>query len=63
MELDGKQLAKARDEWLDSDEGKRAADPTTLNAPPSSRQYLENRLRNAFLAGAKAAAAILTNSH
>jgi len=38
-------LAKARDRWLQSDEGKRCLKGKT------SGQYLENRLRLAFIAG------------
>jgi hypothetical protein len=40
-------LAKARDEWLNSEEGKRCCAHTTTG------QYLQNRLELAFLAGAK----------
>jgi hypothetical protein len=43
--------AIARDEWLESEEGKRAVDPTTLGAESRMRQYLENRLVLAFIAG------------
>ena len=39
-------LAKARDEWLNSEEGKKCREGTT------SGQYLQNRLVLAFLAGA-----------
>jgi len=39
-------LAKARDEWLLSDEGKRCCFGTATG------QYLQNRLELAFLAGA-----------
>lgn len=45
-------LAKARDEWLASADGVTCGDPTTLGASPLTRQYLENRLVKAFLAGA-----------
>jgi len=38
-------LAKARDKWLFSEEGKRCLEGKT------SGQYLENRLRLAFIAG------------
>ena len=40
--------AIARDKWLASDEGKSCCDPTPLKAPASQRQYLENRLIQAF---------------
>ncbi len=48
-EISGRDLAKARDEWLASDEGKRCCDGCT------DGQYLENRLKLAFIAGVKAA--------
>ena len=41
-------LAKARDEWLESEEGRRC-----LEGMPSGH-WLENRIRRAFLAGANA---------
>ncbi len=44
-------LAKARDEWLASDEGQTCSDPNILKNP-SQRQFLENRLASAFVAGA-----------
>jgi len=40
-------LAKARDEWLNSEEGKRCCEGTTEG------QYLQNRLVLAFLEGWK----------
>lgn len=40
-------LAKARDKWLESDEGKKCCEGNT------SGQYLQNRLERAFLAGAE----------
>lgn len=45
--------AIARDEWIDSQEGKDACDASTLgtNAP---NYYLQNRLGRAFLAGMEA---------
>jgi hypothetical protein len=48
-EIDGRDLAKARDEWLASDEGKSCCDGWT------GGQYLSNRLQLAFIAGVKAA--------
>lgn len=48
-------LAKARDKFLDSEEGVRAADPISLKAPTEMRQYLRNRLENAFVRGWEAA--------
>lgn len=45
-------LAKARDAWLESDEGKRCRDAAILSSPHAT-QYLENRLVLAFLAGAR----------
>jgi hypothetical protein len=44
-------LAKARDEWLDSPEGKRCSNADLLRYP-CQRQFLENRLIEAFCAGA-----------
>ncbi len=44
-------LAEAWDKWLESNEGKLATCPDGL-IHPSDRQYLENRLHNAFMAGA-----------
>ncbi len=48
-------LAKARDKYLQSKQGKSACDPATLGARADQRQYLENRITLAFLAGADAA--------
>ena len=45
-------LAKARDKWLHSDEGKRGLDLSILKAA-SQKRFLKNRLESAFLAGAK----------
>lgn len=45
-------LAKARDEWLASAEGEKCSNPLTLKTTADQRQYLENRLVSAFLAGA-----------
>jgi len=50
------ELAIKRDEWFESDEGKRCCDPTELGLP--SRKYLRNRLERAFLAGAEANEAV-----
>lgn len=41
------ELAKARDKWLNGEEGKRCCEGTPTG------QYLQNRLELAFLAGAK----------
>ena len=49
-------LAEARDQWLESDDGKKASNPATLAPLETCQQYLENRLAEAFLAGAKWAA-------
>ena len=51
-------LARARDEFLLSDDGKRLCDPIGLKAPAESRQYLTNRIEKAFLAGVAAARGI-----
>jgi len=45
MSQEGKKLAKARDKWLNSDEGKKCCEGST------SGQYLQNRLKFAFIAG------------
>lgn len=42
-------LAVGWDYWLASEEGKKCSDPATQGG---RRQYLENRLRSAFMAGA-----------
>lgn len=49
---------KAIDAYLISDEGCAACDPTTLRAPEQNRQYLENRLKEAFTAGWNASFAV-----
>ena len=46
-------MAKARDAWLESDDGKACIDPLTLKAPADARQYLINRLVSAWIAGAE----------
>jgi hypothetical protein len=48
-------LAKARDRFIDSPRGRAVCDPTTLRAPADQRQYLQNRIEAAFLAGVEAA--------
>lgn len=48
-------LAKARDEWLASAEGQKCSNPASIALSPTDRQYLENRLVSAFLAGANLA--------
>lgn len=47
-------LAKARDEWLASEEGEKLTHPGILR-DRSLRHYLENRIALAFLAGVAAA--------
>jgi hypothetical protein len=44
-------VAIARNKWQDSDEYKDKADPQTLINWEAARQYLENRLEAAFIAG------------
>jgi hypothetical protein len=51
-------LARARDDFLESDAGQRACDPVTLKAPADQRQYLTHRIEAAFLAGVAAARSI-----
>lgn len=55
-------LAIAWDEWLASDEGKKASDPSTLTRTLSARSYLENRLQRSFNAGASAAQSTLAKA-
>lgn len=47
-------LAVGWDYWLASDEGQKAANINTLLASREAGLYLANRLRTAFLEGAKA---------
>lgn len=47
--MDGKALVKAWNDWANSPEGKACLQGRTEG------QYLENRLRRAFMAGAKVA--------
>jgi len=51
--MDGTKIAAAWKEWLDSEEGRKASDPTTIGAPLPFRQYLEARLERAFQAGVR----------
>jgi hypothetical protein len=48
----------AWEKWRDSLEGKAATNPDTLGTTISARNYLENRLQNAFNAGAKSSPAV-----
>ena len=43
--------AVSLDDYLSSDKGIRACDPTTLGAPQRMRVYLENRIKCAYLEG------------
>ncbi len=45
-------LAKARDEWLASPQGESCMGPVILRSM-EDRQYLQNRLVSAFIAGAR----------
>lgn len=38
-------------EWIESEDGKRAADADSLGVPPDKAEYLKNRLWHAFVAG------------
>ena len=51
--MDGTKIAAAWKEWLDSEEGQKASDPTTIGAPLTFRRYLESRLERAFQAGVR----------
>lgn len=59
--MDGTKIVAAWKEWLDSEEGRKASDPTTIGAPATFRQYLENRLERAFQAGVKFGANAVTD--
>jgi hypothetical protein len=41
-------------DWIESEEGKRCANPTTLNLAYRQSEFLENRLWTAFTAGYQA---------
>lgn len=45
--------AVAWDEWIDSEEGKKCRDATTLGSSAYHNQYLQNRLWRAFMAGCR----------
>lgn len=45
-------LARARDDWFESEEGKKALGVTIL-LNPEQQEFLKNRLETAFLAGAE----------
>lgn len=45
-------LAKARDDWMLSDDGEKATDTGILFSPHHA-QYLRNRVESAWLAGAR----------
>lgn len=47
-------LARAWQQWIKSPDGKKCADPLTLGASFEMFKFLENRLWNAFMAGAAA---------
>lgn len=51
----GVEISNAWKAWITSDAGKQASDPNSLGTTLSARNYLENRLHNAFMAGAEAA--------
>lgn len=51
------ELAIKRDEWFESDEGKRCC-ADGLSGREDAKKYLKNRLEAAFLAGAKANEAV-----
>ena len=49
------ELAIKRDEWFESDEGKKCSDASILSSDGvENRKFLKNRLEYAFLARAKA---------
>lgn len=51
----GVEISNAWKAWITSDAGKQASDPNSLGTTLSARNYLENRLHNAFMAGAEVA--------
>jgi len=55
--LPPERVKKLSDSWIGwKDEHPQSIDPLTLRAPADQREYLENRLWAAFMAGAKAGA-------
>lgn len=46
------ELAIKRDEWFESEEGKKCCDNTTLPTGKTGGRYLKHRIESAFLAGA-----------
>jgi hypothetical protein len=52
--MNGRERWLEWDRWINSDEGRKAADPGTLGATLAMRTYLMNRLANAFFAGVTA---------
>jgi hypothetical protein len=52
--MDYPAIAEAKREWLDSPEGREAANAETLPRTPDADQYLKNRLERAFDAGIRA---------
>ena len=44
-------IAKARDEFLDSDVGKQLYEPRIINCCPGLKPYLKNRVERAYLQG------------
>ena len=52
-------LAKSRDEWMESEAGRKACIPHSCLADPKKSQFLRNRIESAFIAGAKAATDML----
>jgi hypothetical protein len=52
--VNGPERWLAWDRWINTKEGRDAADPGTLGATLAMRTYLMNRLSNAFFAGVTA---------
>lgn len=44
-------VPKSWQDWIDSEDGKRCANPVTLQLPTDQYEYLRNRLWHAFVAG------------
>ncbi len=57
--MDGTKIIAAWKDWLNSEEGQRAADASTLK--PADSWYLESRLERAFQAGVRVGATLVAD--
>lgn len=53
--MEGTEIVREWQAWLNTDEGRKAANPHTLPPTETASVYLRNRLEQAFQAGVKAA--------